>query len=76
MRVSSDVNRPTSPEAQIVPWLAWPSRNLKLDVCAAPGDTHSVSEPSIASSSQSDQPDVDDDGEVRLPVTDDSCLFV
>ena len=47
-----------------------------VDVCTGPGDTHSVSEPSIASSSQSDQPDVDDDGEVRLPVTDNSCLFV
>ena len=43
----------------------------EVDVCTGPGDTHSVSEPSIASSSQSDQPDVDDDGEVRLPVTDD-----
>ena len=47
-----------------------------VDVCAGSGDTHSVSEPSIASPSQSDQPDVDDDGEVRPPVTDDSCLFV
>ena len=47
-----------------------------VDVCAGPGDTHSVSEPSIASFSHSDQPDVDDYGEVRLPVTDDSCLFV
>ena len=47
-----------------------------VDVCTGPGDMHSVSEPSIELSSQSDQADVDDDGEVRPPVKDDSCLFV
>ena len=84
MRVSSDVNRPTSPEVVIVPWLAgaawpprgqveaWPSRNLKMWMFAL----DLVIRIPSASSSQSDQPDVDDDGEVRPPVTDDSCLFV
>ena len=47
-----------------------------VDVCTGSGDTHSYSELSIASSSQSDQPDVDDHGEDRPPMTDDSCLFV
>ena len=46
-----------------------------VDVCTEPGAQHSVGEPSIASSSQSDQRDVDGDGEVRPPLTDDSCLF-
>ena len=45
----------------------------EIDVCAGADDDDSVSEPSIASSSQTD---VADDGEPRQPVTDDSCLFV
>ena len=45
----------------------------EIDVC---DDHDSVSEPSIASSSRTDEPDVADDGEPQQPVTDDSCLFV
>ncbi|KAI0220451.1 putative N-acetylgalactosaminyltransferase 9 [Lamellibrachia satsuma] len=48
----------------------------EIDVCAGTDDHDSVSEPSIASSPQTDDPDVADDVEPRQPVTDDSCLFV
>ncbi|KAI0207795.1 hypothetical protein LSAT2_007538 [Lamellibrachia satsuma] len=48
----------------------------EIDVRAGADDDDSVNEPSIASSSQTDEPDVADDGEPRQPVTDDSCLFV
>ena len=44
----------------------------EIDVCAGADDHDSVSEPSIASSSQTDEPDVADDGEPRQPATDDS----
>ena len=49
-----------------------------IDSAVASGSAASRASGSMAvtSSSQSDQPDVDDDGEVRPPVTDDSCLFV
>ena len=45
----------------------------EIDVCARADDHDSVSEPSIASASQTDE---DDDDEPRQHVTDDSCLFV
>ena len=80
MRVSSDINRPTSPEAEIVARLAgaaWPprgrveaesSQNLKMWMFAL---DLVIRIPSANHPSHR----LDDDGEVRPPVTDGSCPF-
>ncbi|KAK2182012.1 hypothetical protein NP493_372g05029 [Ridgeia piscesae] len=88
MHESRGINRLTSPETEMVPWLAaaawprgqmeaWPSWNpetltFALDLVSS---IPSANRP-LHLCLQSGQRDVDDDGEVIPPVTDDSCLFV